>query len=67
MMSLHLIRKISCLTLLKEKLRTMNLTMITRISAAKLSVCFDMVTSENWKSLGTTMRRYIFDVIAYLK
>ena len=67
MMSLHLICKISCLTLLKERLRTMNLTTITRISVAKLSVGFDMVTSKNWKSLGTTMRRYIFDVIAYLK
>lgn len=66
-MSLHLIFKILCLTLLKEKLKTMNPTKITRMSAAKLSVCFDMVTSKNWKSLGMTMRWYIFDVIAYLK
>ena len=67
MMSLHLICKMLCLTLLKEKLRTMNLTKITRISGAKLSVCFDMVTSKNWTSLNMMMRRYIFDVIAYLK
>ena len=32
-MSLHLIFKISCLTLLKEKLRTLNLIKITHISS----------------------------------
>ena len=52
---------------IERKVRTVNVTKITRISPAKLSVCFDMVTSKNWKSLGTTMTRYIFDVIAYLK
>ena len=30
----------------------MNPTKISRMSAAKLSVCFDMVTSKNWKSYG---------------
>ena len=58
-MSLHLIFRISCLTLLEEKLKTMNPTNISRMSAAKLSVCFDMVISKNWKSHGTVFSMFI--------
>ena len=67
-MSLHLIFRILCLALLKEKLKTMNPTKISRMPAAKLLVCFDMVTSKKCKLHGTmTTTRYTSDVIAYLK